>query len=70
MSQVHSSFVEHFSNYAKDIVKTYQPSLQNYILDIGSNDGTLLKFLKKWDIKQSRLTSNKYLKAQKMVLIL
>ena len=39
-------FVEHFSNYAKNIVKTYQPSLQNYVLDIGSNDGTLLKFFK------------------------
>ena len=39
-------FVEHFSNYAKEIVNTYKPSLQNYILDIGSNDGTLLKFFK------------------------
>ena len=30
-------FVEHFSNYAKNIVKTYQPSLQNYVLDIDKN---------------------------------
>ena len=37
-------FVEHFSNYAKTIIDTYNPSLKSYILDIGSNDGSLLKF--------------------------
>ena len=40
-------FVEHFSNYAKTIIDTYNPSLKSYILDIGSNDGTLLKFFQK-----------------------
>ena len=40
-------FVEHFSNYAKTIIETYKPSLKSYILDIGSNDGTLLKFFQK-----------------------
>ena len=40
-------FVEHFSNYAKSIIETYNPSLKSYILDIGSNDGTLLKFFQK-----------------------
>ena len=39
-------FIDHFYNYAKDIINTYKPSLKNYILDIGSNDGTLLKFFK------------------------
>ena len=48
-------FVKHFENYAKDVVKTYQPSINNFILDIGSNDGTLLNFSKKWDIKPLEL---------------
>ncbi len=39
-------FVEHFCNYAKQIVNKYKPSKDNYVLDIGSNDGTLLKFFK------------------------
>ena len=40
-------FVDHFKNYAKDIVAKYKPSKDKYVLDIGSNDGTLLKFFKK-----------------------
>ncbi len=40
-------FVEHFSNYAKSIIETYRPSIKSYILDIGSNDGTFLKFFQK-----------------------
>ena len=39
-------FIDHFYNYAKDIINSFKPSLRNYILDIGSNDGTLLKFFK------------------------
>ena len=39
-------FIEHFYNYAKDIINTFKPSLENYVLDIGSNDGTFLKFFK------------------------
>ena len=39
-------FVNHFMNFAKDVVDQFKPSLNNYVLDIGSNDGTLLKFLK------------------------
>jgi len=40
-------FVEHFASYANSVVETYKPSTKNYILDIGSNDGTLLKFFKR-----------------------
>ncbi len=39
-------FINHFSEYAKSIVDKYSPSNQSYILDIGSNDGTFLKFFK------------------------
>ena len=40
-------FVEHFSNYAKSIIENYKPSIKSYVLDIGSNDGTFLKFFQK-----------------------
>ena len=40
-------FVEHFASYANSVVETYKPSTNNYILDIGSNDGTLLKIFKR-----------------------
>ena len=44
-------FVNHFKNYAKTIIKDYSPDLNKYVLDIGSNDGTLLKFFKKMGYK-------------------
>lgn len=40
-------FVEHFNKYAKSIVEKYKPKKDELVLDIGSNDGTLLKFFKK-----------------------
>ena len=39
-------FVNHFHELCKRIVDQFKPSLNNYVLDIGSNDGTLLKFFK------------------------
>ena len=39
-------FVNHFSEYAKSIVEKYKLSNHSYVLDIGSNDGTFLKFFK------------------------
>ena len=39
-------FVKHFEKYAEFIIKRYSPSKENLIIDIGSNDGTLLSFFK------------------------
>ena len=39
-------FINHFAEYAKSIVEKYNPSFESYVLDIGSNDGTFLKFFK------------------------
>ena len=46
VSGTSSVFVDHFLNYAKDIIQRFNPSRDQYVLDIGSNDGTLLKFFK------------------------
>ena len=39
-------FVKHFAEYAEYIIKNYT-SKSSFIVDIGSNDGTLLEFFKK-----------------------
>lgn len=36
-------FVRHFRNYASDLISNFDPSPNDLIVDIGSNDGTLLK---------------------------
>ena len=38
------SFVRHFEEYAGNIIKRFQPKPRALVVDIGSNDGTLLKF--------------------------
>lgn len=43
--------VRHFESYAKDIYENYSPSDGDLVVDIGSNDGTLLKFFKKYNLK-------------------
>jgi len=40
-------FVDHFRRYAEDIMAQYKPESGGLVLDIGSNDGTLLSFFQK-----------------------
>ena len=37
-------FVKHFSEYAKAIISAYNTPKQSLIIEVGSNDGTFLKF--------------------------
>jgi SAM-dependent methyltransferase len=39
-------FVKHFEDYAAHVLETYAPPPGGLVVDIGSNDGTLLKFFK------------------------
>lgn len=38
--------VEHFRRYAEDVSSRFQPPAGSLVIDIGSNDGTLLRFFK------------------------
>ena len=39
-------FVKHFEDYANDVLNNYPPPKDALVVDIGSNDGTLLSFFK------------------------
>ncbi len=43
--------VEHFKEYANDIIASFKPPKGSLTIDIGSNDGTLLKFFKSHGMK-------------------
>ena len=43
--------VKHFNEYAENIVKKYKPTKSSLVVDVGSNDGTLLSFFKKHGLK-------------------
>lgn len=44
-------FIAHFEEYAQDLIKKFKLSNMSFVIDIGSNDGILLKPLKKEGIK-------------------
>ena len=39
-------FIKHFKDYATSLINSFKPSFDEIIIDIGSNDGTLLSFFK------------------------
>ena len=39
-------FVRHFESYAQDVLRRFSPAAGSLVVDIGSNDGTLLGFFK------------------------
>jgi SAM-dependent methyltransferase len=41
------AFVAHFENYANDLLGRFKPAAGSLVVDIGSNDGTLLRFFQK-----------------------
>jgi len=43
--------VDHFESYANNICKIYNPEKNSLVVDVGSNDGTLLKFFKEKSLK-------------------
>jgi SAM-dependent methyltransferase len=43
--------VNHFSEYADNIIQKYNPKKDSLVVDVGSNDGTLLSFFKKNGLK-------------------
>lgn len=44
-------FVAHFEEYAKDLIKKFKLNKNSFVVDIGSNDGILLKPLKNTGVK-------------------
>jgi SAM-dependent methyltransferase len=45
------SFVAHFESYAKSVLDQFKPAPGSLVVDIGSNDGTLLRFFQKAGMK-------------------
>lgn len=43
--------IEHFESYAEDVFERCRPSEESLVVDIGSNDGTLLGFFQKQGMK-------------------
>ena len=48
VSGTSSVFIKHFEDYVSSIIDIYRPNRGSLVLDIGSNDGTLLNIFKKY----------------------
>jgi len=46
-----SGLVQHFKEYADKLIDKYKPKKNSLVVDIGSNDGTLLRFFQKYELK-------------------
>lgn len=46
-----NAILKHFSNFAQKVIKRFRLTKNDLIIDIGSNDGSLLKFFKKKKIR-------------------
>lgn len=51
VSSTSPSFVKHFEEYAETLRKRFKLTKKDLVVDVGSNDGVLLKPLKKADVK-------------------
>ena len=51
VSGTSASFVKHFSDYARSCIDNFNLSAGDLVVDIGSNDGTLLNFFKNQQLK-------------------
>lgn len=50
-SSFSKSLIEHFDSYSATLIKRFIKNSNDYILDIGSNDGSFLKFFQEKNIK-------------------
>ena len=46
-----NGLVQHFKEYADEIIQKYKPKKNSLVIDVGSNDGTLLHFFKDYGLK-------------------
>lgn len=51
VTSISTSLVEHFREYADDILRRVKPSAGALVVDIGSNDGTFLRFFQERGMK-------------------
>ena len=51
VSGTSTSFVAHFEKYAQGVLDQFRPAPGSLVMDIGSNDGTLLRFFQKAGMK-------------------
>jgi SAM-dependent methyltransferase len=51
VSGTSTSFIAHFENYVKGVLNQFKPAPGSLVIDIGSNDGTMLRFFQQAGMK-------------------